>query len=78
MTSSEVAFAGEGKSTSMLGGAKYMCSDIIQIIMPKKSCKKMENSEKVLTVIANSTQNGKRNSSRAHLQSWLKIEEVDR
>ena len=26
-----------GKSTSMFGGAKYMCSDIIQMIVPNKS-----------------------------------------
>lgn len=28
-----------GISKSIFGGAKYMCRDIIQIIMPKKSCK---------------------------------------
>ena len=36
---SGVAFTGNGKSTSVFGGAKYMCSDIIQIIIPKNSCK---------------------------------------
>lgn len=35
---SVVALTGNGKSISMFGGAKYMCSDIIQIIIPKKSC----------------------------------------
>lgn len=41
---SGVAFTVEGKSTSVLGGAKYMCSDIIQIIIPKKSCRKFKRS----------------------------------
>lgn len=28
----------DGISTSMFGGAKYMCNDIMQTIIPKKSC----------------------------------------
>lgn len=39
MTSSELAFVVEGKSMSMVGGAKYICKDIIQIMIPKNSCK---------------------------------------
>ena len=31
-------FAVTGKSTSTFGGAKYMCTDIMHIIIPKKSC----------------------------------------
>ena len=35
---SGAVFAGTGKSTSMCAGAKYMCRDMIQTIIPKKSC----------------------------------------
>lgn len=39
---SGVVFKGKGKSTSMVGGAKYICSDMMQITIPKKSCKRKE------------------------------------
>lgn len=36
--SSEAVFTGMGKSTSMFAGAKYMWRDMMQMIIPKKSC----------------------------------------
>jgi hypothetical protein len=36
----------DGKSNSNFGGAKYMCNDIIQIIIPKKSCSKVTKKKK--------------------------------
>jgi len=32
----------DGISKSIFGGAKYMCRDIIQITIPKNSCKEKE------------------------------------
>ena len=39
MILSGAAFTVKGKSTSMFGGAKYMCSDIMQTMIPRKSCR---------------------------------------
>jgi len=39
MSFSSSSLTVNGLSRSKFGGAKYMCRDIIQIIMPKKSCK---------------------------------------
>lgn len=39
MTVSGAVFTFKGKSTSTVGGEKYMCSDIMQTTIPKKSCK---------------------------------------
>jgi hypothetical protein len=36
-----------GKSKSMFGGAKYMCSDIIQMIIPEKSCSMTQKMKQV-------------------------------
>jgi len=45
---------GDGISTSMFGGAKYMCSDIIQTMIPKNSCSKIR---KVINMIIDQVKN---------------------
>ena len=39
---SDSSFSIVGISIRILGGAKYMCSDIMQTIIPKKSCSRQE------------------------------------
>lgn len=67
---SEATFAVNGKSISMVGGAKYMRRDIIQIIMPKKSC--VEADTKLTTWNRNTTIiiDGKRETERKNL-TWI-------
>lgn len=66
---SEATFAVNGKSISMVGGAKYMRRDIIQIIMPKKSC--VEADTKLTTWNRNATIiDGKREPQRKNL-TWI-------
>lgn len=69
---SETALYVTGKSTSLLAGAKYMCKDIMHVMIPKKSCNSMRKYLSISLEKQNNNNNSSSSSSNNNNNKFMK------